>query len=88
MLAPIPSVTVAGWAAIFSGEPPAVNGVPGNEFFIREQRRLVAPIPCSFDAKQPVLATYTDDYANRLLEVPTVYERLRQREPEIAVWVS
>jgi predicted AlkP superfamily pyrophosphatase or phosphodiesterase len=88
MLAPLPSVTIVGWASIFSGEPPAVSGVAGNEFFIREERKLVAPIPCSFDAREPVLATYTDDYANRLLEVPTVYERLRRQEPNISIWVS
>ncbi len=35
MLSPLPSVTIVGWSSIFSGEPPAVNGIPGNEFFIR-----------------------------------------------------
>ncbi len=88
MLAPFPSVTLTGWASIFTGEPPGVSGIPGNEFFIREQRRFVAPIPCSFDDKAPVLETYTEDYANKLLEVPTVYERLRAGEPEIDVSVS
>jgi type I phosphodiesterase/nucleotide pyrophosphatase len=88
MLAPFPSVTLTGWASIFTGAPPAVSGIPGNEFFIREQRRFVAPIPCSFYDKEPVLETYTDDYANKLLEVPTVYERLRTQEPEIDISVS
>jgi predicted AlkP superfamily pyrophosphatase or phosphodiesterase len=87
MIAPFPSVTLVGWASIFTGEPPAVNGIAGNEFFIREEGRFVAPIPCSFEAKEPVLATYTDDYANKLLRVPTLYERLR-REPDIDIWVS
>ena len=45
MLAPFPSVTLAGWASIFTGKAPSMNGIPGNEFFIREQRRFVAPIP-------------------------------------------
>jgi hypothetical protein len=88
MLAPFPSVTLTGWSSIFTGEPPALNGIPGNEFFIREQRRFVAPIPSSFDDKSPVLETYTDDYANKLLEVPTVYERLRAGEPKIDVSIS
>jgi predicted AlkP superfamily pyrophosphatase or phosphodiesterase len=87
-IAPLPSVTLVGWGSIFSGEPPAESGIVGNEFFIREGRRFVAPIPGSFEAKEPVLATYTDDYANDLLEVPTVYERLRRREPDVSVWVS
>jgi type I phosphodiesterase/nucleotide pyrophosphatase len=88
MLAPFPSVTIVGWAGIFSGAPPAVNGVTGNEIFIREERRMAAPIPGSFEAREPVLATYTDGYANALVEVPTLYERLREREPDIAAWVS
>ena len=88
MLAPFPSVTLVGWASIFTGRPSAVNGIPGNEFFIREERRFVAPIPCSFEAKEPVLATYTDDYANKLLQAPTVYERLRRQEPNIHIWIS
>jgi predicted AlkP superfamily pyrophosphatase or phosphodiesterase len=87
-IAPLPSVTLVGWGSIFSGEPPAVNGVVGNEFFIREERRFVAPIPSSFEAKEAVLATYTDDYANDLLQVPTVYERLRRRERNLSAWVS
>src|SRR6185369_7097042 len=88
MLAPFPSVTLVGWASIFTGAPPAVSGVSGNEFFIREEGRFVAPIPCSFEAREPVLATYTDGYANKLLQVPTIYERFRQDEPDIAIWVS
>jgi predicted AlkP superfamily pyrophosphatase or phosphodiesterase len=88
MLAPFPSVTLTGWASIFTGRPAAGSGIAGNEFFIREQRRFVAPIPSSFYDKTPVLETYTDDYANNLLEVPTVYERLRRQEPEIDISVS
>ena len=88
MLAPLPSVTIVGWASIFSGAPPAENGVTGNEFFIREERRFAAPIPGSFDDREPRLATYTDDYANRLLQVPTLYERLRRTEPDLRAWVS
>lgn len=88
VLAPFPSVTIVGWASIFSGEPPAANGVTGNEFFIREEGRLAAPIPCSFEAEEPILATYTDDYANDLLAVPTLYERLRASDRDVSVWVS
>jgi hypothetical protein len=35
-----------------------------------------------------VMATYTDGYANDLLEVPTIYERLAQRDPSLSMWVS
>jgi len=88
LMAGLPSITIVGWASIFSGRPPAENGITGNEFFIREQRRLAAPIPGTFEDAEPKLATYTDDYADDLLMVPTLYERLRQDEPSIDVWVS
>jgi hypothetical protein len=88
MIAGLPSVTTVGWAAIFSGLPPAANGITGNEFFIREERRFAAPIPGTFTDREPRLATYTDDYANDLLQVPTLYERLRREEPDIRAWVS
>lgn len=88
MIAGLPSITIVGWSSIFSGMPPAANGITGNEFFIREERRFVAPIPGSFSSREPALATYTDDYANDLLQVPTLYERLRQDDPTVTAWVS
>lgn len=88
MLAPLPSITIVGWSSIFTGMPPAANGITGNEFFIREERRLAAPIPGSFEDAEPKLATYTDAYADALLEVPTLYERLRRDEPNVAIWVA
>ena len=88
MLAPLPSITIVGWATIFTGMPPAANGITGNEFFIREERRLAAPIPGSFEDAEPKLATYTDDYTDDLLEVPTLYERLRADDPDAGIWVA
>jgi predicted AlkP superfamily pyrophosphatase or phosphodiesterase len=88
LIAGLPSITIVGWSSIFSGLPPAANGITGNELFIRESRRFAAPIPGSFDDPEPALATYTDDYADDLLAVPTLYERLRRDEPAIDVWVS
>ncbi len=88
MLAGLPSITIVGWSSIFTGAPPSLSGVSGNEFFIREQRRLAAPIPGTFENVESTLATYTDDYVNRLLEVPTLYERLRAADPGVSIWVS
>lgn len=88
ILSPLPSSTLTGWATAFTGEPPAVHGVAGNEFFVREDRHMAAPAPVSFLDPSPVLETYTDDYANRLLRVPTVYELLHDRDPAITSWVS
>jgi predicted AlkP superfamily pyrophosphatase or phosphodiesterase len=88
MLAPLPSSTLASWATIFSGTTPAVHGVAGNEYFVRERRMYAGPAPVSVVAPELVLQTYTDDYANRLLQVPTIYERLRERDPSFTAWVS
>ncbi len=84
----LPSTTIAAWASLFTGEPPARNGVTGNEFFIRERKQFAAPIPTTFESIWPVLATYTEGYANRFLEVPTIYERLREEVPGARIWVS
>jgi hypothetical protein len=88
LLAPLPTSTLASWATLFSGVPPAEHGVVGNEYFIREQRRYAGPAPVSVLAPDLVLQNYTDDYANKLLQAPTLYERLRSRDPGLSAWVS
>jgi hypothetical protein len=88
ILSPLPSSTLSAWATAFTGEPPGVHGVAGNEYFVREQRRVAAPAPVSFLDPAPVIETYTDDYANRLLRVPTVYQLLRARDEAVTSWVS
>lgn len=87
-LAPLPTTTMTSWATIFTGEVPARHGVAGNEYFIRAERRLAAPAPVSVFAPDLVLQTYTDDYANKLLGVPTMYERLRERRDDLSIWVA
>ena len=88
LLSTLPSSTIAAWATVFTGEPPARHGVPGNEFFIRETRELAAPAPVSIADPSPVLAIYTDGYANALLRAPTIYQQLRARRPDASAWVS
>jgi hypothetical protein len=88
LLSTLPSSTIAAWATLFTGEPPARHGVTGNEFFIRETREFAAPAPVSILDPDPVLAVYTDGYANRLLRAPTIYEQLRAVRPEFDTWVS
>jgi hypothetical protein len=88
MLATLPSSTLAAWVTTLTGVPPSVHGVSGNEFFIREQRRLAAPAPVGFEDAAPVLATYTEDYVNDLVSVPTVYERMRERDHDVLIWVA
>lgn len=87
LLAPMPTMTLASWATIFTGVPPAHHGVVGNEYFDRASRRYVGPGPVSVSDPDLVLQVYTDGYANQLLAAPTIYERLRARDPLISSWV-
>jgi hypothetical protein len=87
-LSTMPSTTMDAWVAAMTGKPPAETGVTGNEYFIREKRQLACPAPISFDDPDATLSVYTDHYLDKLVEVPTVYERLRQREPHIQIWVA
>lgn len=84
----LPSTTIAAWTTAFTGVAPGEHGIPGNEFFIRERRELVAPAPVSVSDISPTLAVYTEDTLGRLLEVPTVYEQLRRTDPALRIWVA
>ena len=70
----LPSTTVASWTALFTGEPAARNGVPGNEWFVREEMRFHAPAPVSVTDHEDAVRTYTDDLVGRAIRVPTIYE--------------
>lgn len=88
LLSTLPSSTLAAWATVFTGAPPHAHGIAGNEYFIREKRLLAAPAPVSVLDPAPVLKTYTEGYCNELLEVPTVYQKLRDKGLEVSSWVS
>jgi predicted AlkP superfamily pyrophosphatase or phosphodiesterase len=88
LLSTMPSSTMAAWTTTITGLPPAEHGVTGNEFFIREDCRLAAPAPVSFQDAKPTIEIYTDGYLNSLVKVPTVYQRMREREPNILIWVA
>lgn len=88
LLATMPSSTMAAWTTVITGVPPGEHGVTGNEFFIREERRIGAPAPVSFNDPNPTLAIYSDDYLDSLVQVPTIYEKMREREPNILIWVA
>jgi hypothetical protein len=87
-LSTLPSTTMAAWVTTFSGATPAEHGVTGNEFFVREKRQLVAPVPVSFDDLEPMLENYTDGYTNRAALRPSVFQRMRQRDPHVLIWVA
>jgi hypothetical protein len=83
----MPSTTMAAWATALTGVAPAYNGITGNEFFIRETRTLACPAPVSFSSTAPTLEIYSDDYLGKLIQAPTVYERLRKDDPDALIWV-
>jgi hypothetical protein len=88
VLSTMPSSTIPAWAAVFTGEPPATNGVTGNECFVREKEWLAALAPVSFSDTDLVMSIYTDDTGGKLLAVPTIYERMRVMTPGARIWVS
>jgi hypothetical protein len=88
VLTTVPSTTGVAWATIFTGVAPAVHGFSGNEFFVRETKQFAAPIPVSVSAFADAMSVFTDGYANKLLDVPTVYEAMRERDPHVRIWVS
>lgn len=87
LLSTLPSSTFAAWTTAITGEPPAVHGVTGNEFFMRETMTLGAPAPVSFEDAEPSVAVYSDNYLDSLRRSPSVYERMRERDPSIQTWV-
>ncbi|WNG35415.1 alkaline phosphatase family protein [Archangium violaceum] len=70
----LPSTTVAAWASVYTGQPPARTGVPGNEWFARDEVRFYAPAPVSVHARQDVLRTFTEGLVGDALKVPTLFE--------------
>jgi predicted AlkP superfamily pyrophosphatase or phosphodiesterase len=88
LLSTLPSITMAAWATAMTGKTPAQHGVTGNEFFVRETHTLAAPAPVSFNDSAPTMEIYTHGYMNDLTLAPTVYERMRQADPDILIWVA
>ncbi len=87
-LSALPSTTMPAWVTTMTGVDPAEHGVTGNEYFVRETQTLACPAPVSFQDSAPTLSIYTDHYLDKLVEVPTLYERLRKQQPDIQIWVS
>jgi hypothetical protein len=78
-LSVLPSSTIADWAAIFTGAPPATNGVSGDEWFDRQTATFFAPVPVSVTNITDTSKTVEDDLVGKALRVPTLYERLHVR---------
>lgn len=74
-LSVLPSTTLAAWTSIFTGEPPARTGVPGNEWFDRATATYYAPAPVSVSGVEQALEVYTESMMDDVVGVPTVYEQ-------------
>lgn len=88
LMSVLPAATSTNWASLFTGQAPGVHGMAGNEFFIREQPRFVAPIPVTSQDPKPIMSSLIADYTDELLSVPTIYQRMRESDPDINIWVS
>ena len=75
----LPSTTMAAWSSIFTGAPPAQTGVPGNEWFVREERRFVAPAPVSVTGHEHTLEMLTEGLVGNAIRVPTLFDRIEVR---------
>ena len=75
VLSILPSTTLAAWTSLFTGEPPARSGVPGNEWFAREERKFYAPAPVSVTESAHAVEVYTDGLLGKAIRVPTLYEQ-------------
>ena len=88
LLSTMPSTTMAAWVTAFTGVVPAEHGVTGNEYFVRETRTFACPSPVSFKSAEPTLAIYADHYLDKLFTTPTVYERMRAKDPDLLIWIA
>jgi Type I phosphodiesterase / nucleotide pyrophosphatase len=70
----LPSTTMAAWSSIFTGEPPAYTGVPGNEWFVREQTQFYAPAPVSIPDTADTERMIASDLVGRSVMCPTLYD--------------
>ena len=75
VLSVLPSTTFAAWTAVFTGEPVAVAGVSGNEWFDRASMRFKAPAPVSVSGLGDALRVYTEGLLDDWIAVPTLFER-------------
>jgi hypothetical protein len=87
-LSNLPSTTMPAWVSVQTGVGAAESGVPGNEYWVREAREFVCPAPVSFHDVKPTLSIYTDDYLNKQVMVPSVYERIHARDRDALIWVG
>ncbi|HVC44343.1 MAG TPA: alkaline phosphatase family protein, partial [Candidatus Binataceae bacterium] len=72
----LPSSTIADWTAVMTGDPPAWDGVTGDEWFERDKREFFAPVPISIGETGDLDDAIVNDLVGKAIEVPTLYELL------------
>ncbi len=75
MVTVLPSITLAAWTSLFTGSPPGVTGIPGNEWFERDTRAFRAPAPVSVKGSSDALSVVTDGAIGEWSRTPTLFER-------------
>ena len=75
----LPSTTMAAWASVYTGAPPAETGVTGNEWFARDEQRFYAPAPVSVQEYTHTVRMLTDGLMGEAIRVPTLFEQLDRR---------
>jgi len=75
----LPSSTIPDWASTFTGSVPAWDGIPGDEWFVRETATFYAPVPVSTTDLTDNTKVVTDDLVGKQLMAPTLYEQLGVR---------
>lgn len=70
----LPSTTMAAWSSIYTGEPPARTGVPGNEWFARDEMRFYAPAPVSVTENDHTVKMLTDGLVGNAIQTPTLFD--------------
>jgi type I phosphodiesterase/nucleotide pyrophosphatase len=74
----LPSTTIDAWTAIFTGAPPAFNGITGNEWFQRETMTFYAPAPVSLPKLGgQTMEVYSEDLIGKQIKVPTLFEKVK-----------
>src|SRR5260370_4182997 len=71
----LPSTTIAAWSGIFTGWPTAWNGVPGNEWFVREEMKFYAPVPVSVAEMDDNRAMILEDLVGKAERTPTLFDQ-------------
>ena len=88
VLSMLPSSTVADWSAIFTGQPPAVNGLTGDEWFVRERMRFFDPVPISsVKIGSDLEKAVADGMIGDELKVPTLYQQIGVESDVSLLWI-